>query len=120
MLITDDFKQAIAGVFYDKTFDIYDEFEVLDSRGWSRKSVEKSGASFVGNIKFDKLDKVAMDYGIVERIDATITTNEIIEVGTKIGYQEKMYIITRSIPFDSHNLLIAQQWLSKSKISISA
>jgi len=100
---------------------LYENEDVVESDGWARKSGTSIVVkTFKGNVNFSKLDKIREDYGIVEDIDMIITTNEVVANDSIIGYQDRQYKVIRSIPFDTHNLLIAQKWSSKSSTSISA
>jgi hypothetical protein len=120
MKIPDNFKSQIAVKFYDKEIVIYDVSDSKDDHYWARKShTTKVTGSFFGNINFSKLDRVAQDYGIEEQIDATITTSEAIENDTIIGYIGRQYKVIRSIPFDTHYLLIAQLFKAKSASILS-
>lgn len=99
---------------------MYTSTLVTDIHGGRRKSatVIESG-SFLANVNFSKLDKIKENYGIQEDIEMTITTNTNVPTGQIIGYLDKKLEILRSIPFDSHYLLIAKKWLSKSLDSVS-
>lgn len=121
MKLPDNFKTTIKNTFYDKEIDLYTVNEAVDSEGFKRKGepATKTG-SFLGNVNFSKLDKIQESYGIDESIDMTITTDSNVELDQVIGYLGKHYKIVRAIPFDSHNLLIAQKCLLKSITSISA
>lgn len=119
MQIPDDFKNAIADAFYDKTITLYTVAEVIDEEGWARME-ETESDSFVGSVSFDELAKVQEEYGLREAIDIVVSTHEDIEVGSVLGYGDHLYMVVSAIPFDSHNLILAKKWSSKSSTSISA
>lgn len=119
MIIPATFKTSIANAFYDKEVILYNKSTTKSNSGWTKfKDLEQSG-TFFGNVNFNKLDAVQEAQGIEEQIDMTITTNYPAELNQIIGYEGIMYIIIRAIKFDSHYLLIAKKWLSKSSTSIS-
>lgn len=120
MKIPTNFKPTIAAVFYDKTVTVYSTIDTKDAVGWARKAgTTVVTGTFKGNVNFSKLEKIQEDYGISEKIDIVITTDEDVELETILGYRGKQYKVIRSIPFDTHNLLFAQKWSSKSLTSIS-
>lgn len=114
MELPEDFKNIIANTFYDKTLIIYSTESVKDDEGFATSEATTTNTYILGNVRFDKLDKVALDYGITDKIDMTVTTNDVIDAGTILGYGNNKYKVLRSIPFDSHYLLIASLWLQKS------
>lgn len=120
MKIPSSFENAIAKTFYDKEFILYSTSEVVDDEGWGAVDATATSETFLGNIQFSNLGQVQETYGLQEEIDATVTTDEEIEIGQVFGYDGHLYKVFTSIPNDSHNLLIVQKWESKSSTSISA
>jgi len=120
MVLSGDFKTKIAETFYDKEFTPYTVSNATDDEGDVIRDNLTEGDSFYGNISFNMLDEVQKDYGLTEQVDATITTEEEVQVGTIIEYNSIKYLVTRSLKLDSHNLLIMKQWLSKSSTLTSA
>ncbi len=110
MKIPDIMRELIASTFYDKEVTLYDVTDSVDSEGWARKSTPVANGTFLGNVRFDKLDKIQRDYGIDDVISAAITTDAVVENEQIIGYLGKFHKVIRSIPEDSHRLLITQVW----------
>lgn len=110
MNLPTDFKNKISEKFFDKSFSIYTSTEEVDSEGFSRMSVEETETTFMGNVRFDSMDKIQKDYGLDDEIQMAITTHTDIEAGTIIGYNDRTYKVIRGITFDSHYLLLAQEW----------
>lgn len=119
MNIPSSFNNSISSVFYDKTFTIYTAEDIVDDEGWARQEVTE-GESFSGNISFARVDEIKQEYGLTEDLFATITTDEEIANGTILMYGSKMMRVVRAIKFDSHYLLLCEDWSSKSSISPSA
>ena len=114
MEIPQDFKDVIAEAFYDKDFIVYSKTNIIDAEGWLRDKENASGATIVCNIQFDNLEEIQQDYGLDEAIDAYITSATNIAVGTLGKYNGVLYRVIKSIPFDSHNLMLIREWQSKS------
>lgn len=120
MKLPSGFKENIADIFYDKTITVYEIETIKDNYGYTRLSAEESDTTFLGNVRFSDLVRIQEDYGIKESIDIAITTEYSIEAGTIIGYGSQTYKIIKVIPSDSHNLIVANRWESKSTGLISA
>lgn len=120
MVIPSDFKTKIADTFYDKEFTYYTHTETTDDEGDTIRDNLNEVDTFMGNISFSLLDEIQRDYGLTEQVDATITTEAVIPQGSIVEYNGVQYLITRSLAFDTHKLLIMKKWLSKSSILISA
>lgn len=120
MKITQDFKNAIKATFYDKTVDVLSSEDVTDSEGWATQSVGESVSTFNGNVRFDNLEKLQEDFGLIDKIDIAITTDEVVDVGSIIQYGGRKFKLTKAFPFDSHYLLVGQIWLSESQTLPSA
>lgn len=106
MNIPDSFKIAISETFYDKTFTVYEKSVTVDSEGGTSITVAELGQTFLGSINFSELDSVQEDYGIATSISATVNTAEEITGNQYIGYDGKVYRVIKSVPFDSHFMLI--------------
>lgn len=121
MQIPESFKTKIKAVFYDKTITRYSTVAEADSRGWTKKAgTTVTNGTFLGNLQFDNFEKIQELYGISESIDIAITTDAVVELEEILGYEGKQYKVFRKIEHDSHYLLLARKWLSKSSISISS
>lgn len=120
MKIPKGFKETISAVFYDKEITVYSMEVVKDDYGYTRVEVEPTEVSFLGNIKFDNLQKMQEDYGIKEVIDIAITTDYDVQNNTIIEYSGQKYKIVKVIPSDTHKLVVANRWEQKSTGLISA
>lgn len=114
MILPTNFKPTIKALFYDKTISIYSSSVTKDSVGWTKKKSSTVTGTFKGNVNFNKLEKMQEEYGITEAIDIAITTDQNIALETILGYGGKQFKVIRAIPFDSHYLIFAQKWLSRS------
>lgn len=120
MRIPDSFKNKVKAVFYDKTIYLIDVAKVKDSEGFVKRGTGVITGSFLGNAQFDNLEKIAEDYGLEDKIDMTITTDENIDVDQTLKYQGVFYKVVKAMPRDSHYFLLAQKWSLRSTTSISA
>jgi len=121
MNIPQSFKDAIADTFYDKTITRYSTQDTKDAHGHQAKAgTTVTNGSFMGNVHFDNFEKIQKQYGITEEIEIAITTADVIPQNEIIGYDGKQYMVFKVIKTDSHYLLVAKKWLSKSSTSISA
>jgi hypothetical protein len=118
--IPNSFTQVIADTFYDKILTLYTVEEIVDEEGWAKLEETATTTTFSGNVRFDNLAQLQEDYGIKDVIDIAVTTNDNVEVGSVVKYDNVLYKISKAIPFDSHKLLIGNIWSSKSSDSISA
>lgn len=114
MRIPNSFKTKIADTFYDKSIKILNYTEVVDDEGWADASASTVSETFLGNVRFDNLAQIQQDYGLDEEIDIVITTDEDVSLGSILEYGGVEYRVTNSIPYDSHNLIMARKWSSKS------
>lgn len=108
-------QNIIADIFYDKNIYILDKTESIDDEGGVIKQEDTSSnikRSFNGNIKFNELGTVQNEMGLVEKIDISITCNTSVEIELndliKVG--EKIYQVTKVLPFDSHKLIAGVKW----------
>ncbi len=120
MIISDSFKEIIKSTFYDKEITLCTIEIVTENDGQARKIATESETTFLGNVRFDDLERIQEDYGIKEQIDVIITTDETIVSGVICKYNDRFFEIVKVIPFDSHNLLAGKQWLLESGTLISA
>lgn len=114
MRIPDSFKTKIADAFYDKSIKLLSYTEVVDEEGWADASSSTEIKTFLGNVRFDNLAQIQEDFGLDEKIDIVITTDEVVSLGSILEYGGVGYRVTNSIPYDSHNLIMARKWSSKS------
>lgn len=97
-------------MFYDKEISLHTVTTNTDDEGFVYTSLIPSDVSFMGNVRYDKLDHVKEDYGIKEDIDCVISTHQDVNNGDVLEYAGNYFVVIRSIVFDSHNLLIAKKW----------
>lgn len=112
MKITDSFTEAIKNTFYDKELTLMVENTTTDSFGEPITTVTTGSTKITGNVRQSNLQEIREDYGIHEQIDIAITTNDDVEIGSILNYQNQDYRITSAREFDSHNLLVGQEWSS--------
>lgn len=118
---TTSFKKVIKNVFYDKEIIKYSTPTSKEADGWTKKSGSTvTDGTFMANVHFDMKDKVQELYGIKDEIDIVISTDENVAGETVIGYNGIQYKVFRAIPNDTHYLLVAKKWSSRSSTSISA
>lgn len=120
MRIPNSFKTKIAETFYDKNIKILSKTNSVDEEGWSGDISSTEVSNFYGNVRFNNLAELREDYGIKEDIDIVITTDSTVELGDILEYGGVEYRVVNAIPYDSHNLIFAKKWLSKSSILTSA
>lgn len=114
MKITDSFTEAIKNTFYDKELTVMVKKSTKDTFGEIIVTVTMGTVKIHGNVRQSNLQEIREDYGIHEDIDIAITTNDNVVLGSILNYEGKNYRITSSRQFDSHNLLVGQEWLSNS------
>jgi hypothetical protein len=103
-------KQNISKHFYDKTLTEYSEEDTIDNEGFVTGEATSTENTFLGNVGFENLEQAREDYGIEERIDIKISTQEDKSLGSILGYDGVLYKIVKRIPSDSHNLLFGKKW----------
>jgi hypothetical protein len=113
LLIDNSFKEAIAKAFYDKEISVYEIETVQDYDGSTRREISESEDSILGNVRFNELTRVQESYGISEKIDVVISTQESVANGVVLGYGGKLFEVIKVLPFDSHNLVIGKQCRSE-------
>jgi hypothetical protein len=117
--IPNNFKTGIKRTFYDKLIKKFESTSSTDDEGWSGYVIGSKSTSFYGNVRFDNLAEIQEDYGLDKKIDIAITTDESVNTGQILEYEDVDYRVVSSIPSDSHNLILAEKWLSKSSTSTS-
>ncbi len=120
MILPSGFQDTIGDVFYDKLIKILNVTDGVDNEGWADVITTTEEGSFYGNLRFTNMKDIQEDYGIAQEFDVAITTDEDVELDSILEYDSVTYRVTDSLPFDSHNLILAEKWLSKSTTSISA
>lgn len=110
------FTDKVSSLFYDKDVLVYSVESVVESDGWTKLDLVSSGYTIKGNVNFSNLEQVQKEYGLSEVVDVTITTakEESIGLNNIISINDITYIVVKAISFDSHKLIIAKQWDSKS------
>lgn len=106
MLFPDSAKRVIANAFYDKKFEVFTFETQLGIEGDASKVFQKVG-EFSGNVRFSNLAKLADEIGLSDEINIAITCDNdvVISAGNFVKYNEKMYLATEVLPFDSHKLI---------------
>ncbi|MCL2094771.1 hypothetical protein FWH13_01505 [Candidatus Saccharibacteria bacterium] len=114
MLWPNEARSAIAANFYDKTINVLAKIDTVDEEGGLRRSAEVTG-SFMGNVRFTKLELLQKELGLVKEIDAAIScaVNTPVEAGSMLEYQGVKYAVDAVLPRDSHKLIIGSIWQSK-------
>lgn len=107
MNLPTDFHNSIQRVFYDKSIQLLDTQTSTDDEGFAQTGYKVLG-EFKGNVRFDSLDKLQLDYGLADKIDLSITTNQAVKDGQVLQYNGLAYEVSRAIQFDSHYLLVCK------------
>ncbi len=115
MRIPNSFKNKIKETFYDKSVAVLGKTDSVDDEGWAGEESTTEVKTILANVRFDKLAEIQEEYGIDEQVDFTMTTDEKVDTGTIVEYGGIEYRVINSIPYDSHNLIIATKWKSKSQ-----
>ena len=110
-------QNIIADIFYDKNIYILDKTESIDDEGGIVKQEDVSSnvkRSFNGNVKFNELGAVQNEMGLVEKIDIsnTCSTTVEVELADLIKVGEKIYQVSKVLPFDSHKVIAGVKWLA--------
>lgn len=115
MIIPKDFKEAVAGAFYDKEINRIGETLITEEDGATRTEIGAITGTFVGNPKLSNFKKVQEEYGLDYQIDIVITTSTdvLIDVDEVIQYDNVMYKVTDVLPFDSHKTIVGAIWTQK-------
>jgi hypothetical protein len=111
MIISEEFKNTIKATFYDKEFLICNRTESVESDGQVTVGADETATTFLGNARFNDLTRLQEDYGIKEQIEIVITTDYSVVNGIILKYGDRYFEVIKVIPFDSHNLIMAKQWL---------
>ncbi len=120
MQIPDSFKNKIAQAFFDKTLIKCEIVETKNLDGEVILAAEATEDVIMGNVSFDKLDRIQQQYGLEEQIDMTFTTHDVMANDEVYSYLDIKYKVYRAIPFDSHYFILLKKWYSKSSILPSA
>lgn len=119
MKIPQSFKDKIKQTFYDKEILLISSSLVKEADGHAKLKESTTTGSFFGNVNFSNLKNVQENYGIQEEIDLTVTTDTAVAREQVIQYDNRLFKIIEAKKFDSHYLLIAKLWSSKSSDSLS-
>ena len=111
MRLTDDFQQNIADTFYDKVFIKCDVTRTQASDGAIQVAIEETEETFTGNTRYSGLDDIKETYGIKEEIEVAITTNDNVPNEQVFSFSGAFYEVIKSLPSDSHYLLVAKKWV---------
>jgi hypothetical protein len=120
MQLTDDFIDTMEE-FYDKTISKYTFTREKTDGGFVKRAITESEDSIMANV-LSNHGKIQKDYGITDAFDLAFTCkpDEEIEADDIVGYDSKTYKVTGVKTSDSHKLVIAITWSSKSSTLISA
>lgn len=112
MLFDDKAKAKIAKAFYDKTIEVLDATENVDAEGGIVKNYKTVKSTFKGNIRFNALGELQTELGLTQNIDVAIScpTNTEVEVGDLVRYSSVTYLVTDSLPRDSHKYIMGAKW----------
>lgn len=110
MKIPQGFTKAIKDTFYDKELTEMAETTSENDFGERTVALTPTTNTILGNVRFSNLEEIRENYGIRERIDIAITTDEEVALGSIWGYRDRYYRIVQAIPNDSHNFLVGQIW----------
>ena len=121
MTLPNDFINTIADAFYDKTITLFTHTRETDAEGFVVRDITESETTVMANV-IDNQSKLQEEYGIAERFDLAFTCkpDEVLETDGIVGYNSKTYKIQDIKKSDSHKLVIAKLWSSKSSILPSA
>lgn len=120
MKITQDFKNAIKNTFYDKTVEVLDVEVMTDVEGGTYLLNNGTTDTFLANVRIENLEKVQEDFGIMDKIDIALTTDEVVEAGVVVQYDGRVFKLIKAFTFDSHYLLVGQLWSSELQTLTSA
>ena len=112
MLFPDSAKAKIKQAFYDKTVEILDATENVDTEGGIVKNMTTIKGTFKSNIRFNALGELQTELGLTKNIDIAIScpTDTEVEVGDLLRYSSITYLVTDSLPRDSHKLIMGAKW----------
>jgi hypothetical protein len=122
MVIPEDFKNKISDVFYDKLIKILNISQSIDDEGWAGDTSTTDKTSFYGNVTFKDLKILQEEQGLKEEVNIAVScsTSVSIVVSNVIEYNSIKYRVISCIPYDSHKLILATKWSSKSSTLTSA
>ena len=112
MIISQSFKNAIAKVFFDKTFEVYSITESNDN-GFIQRDTLLKVKDITGNIRFKSFGELQKEYGIDIEAEGVVSTHAELEIDNIIKYQNIDYRIVDFLKFDSHNLFFIKKWKQK-------
>ena len=107
---TNDFKDKISKVFYDKTVSVKTLTITTNSEGQRIKTIGDVDHTFKGNVQFGNRRIVAEQYGLKYDFDLTITTDETLDLNSIISYENIDYVVTDVLKYDTHNMIIASKY----------
>lgn len=110
MEIPEEFKKAIADIFYDKDIEIWTSGTIKDDEG----SVVENGKiekidSFKGNFQFSTREYIQQEYGKEIEANAIVTCDKTVaEIGNIVVYNNNDYTIKSLVPSDSHITILVE------------
>lgn len=110
MQISEEFKQAIADIFYDKDIEIWTSGTIKDDEGAviGNGKMEKID-TFKGNFQFQTREKIQQEYGQEIEANAIVTCDKTVaQIGNILVYNNKEYAIVANPISDSHTTLLVK------------
>lgn len=109
MNITEDFKNAIASVFYDKKVEVYNAEEIVGEELDVERIKGKLKETLECNVHFIGNEVAKKDYGLDIEANIMITCESSTgKIGEFVTYNGEDYFITGKLPLDSHTKLFAR------------
>jgi len=114
MKIPATWNKLFANVFYDKTINVLVRSDSYDDEGGLITTADTIARTINCNVKFKNLDVIQQIIGLRYEIDMAITmaTTESIALNSLIGYENRKYLVSDVIPYDSHILVVCKIWKS--------
>lgn len=119
MIITETTKNIFATHFYDKTIEKWSSDIEKDADGYTKKQEVAMVSTFKGNVRFGVSATIQEQYGIRYDVALSITCLPDTDVSNEdiLKYQDRFYKVTDAIVFDSHCLLLCEEWTLTSQYS---
>ena len=115
MKIPNSWNAVFSEVFYDKEVSVLVRADQYDAEGGLITSANVPSSVFFGNVRYTNLKAVQETLGLRYEIDIAITAsiNTSIAINNIVQYQNKKYLVTDVMPYDSHLLIVGKIWKSE-------